>query len=517
MARFRVVTRHQISGWRFLLRRLEHALVRRDTTMIDDPGRGRSTALTIGCALACVCIAGAAVLAFFKPAKMVGTARIVAEKDSGALYVRIGDRLHPALNLTSARLIIGSPDKPVQVSRAEIAKYPRGPWVGIPGAPSTLIDESDRDSTWTVCDAAQIGAAAPVDPRTGLPTAARAGVRTTVIGASLRLDPATGRTLGTTEARLVRGDDTVWLVYQDPRSEHGAIRAAVSLSDTAVLLALGIDPTAPVLEVSKGLLAAIPEAPPLRVPAIPGSGDTVVLGSGFTVTVGSVMAVSSPGGEAAYYVVSQSGVVRVSPVLAAMIRNADSQGSMTVRTVSPGLVATALRPGGWPGTEQFPRRPVDLVDSRTNPVTCYSWSRHFNDTAATTSVIVGSELPLEDSERNRAVTLVTASGSRGRTADAAYLPRNTGQFVQVTGADPNSPRRESLFWITETGVRHGIDADSANPDSTLRALGLRRPILAPWSIITLFAVGPTLSQKDALIQHDGIPPDARGTTIEGGS
>lgn len=33
----RLTTKVQVSGWRFLLRRLEHAIVRRDTRMFDDP------------------------------------------------------------------------------------------------------------------------------------------------------------------------------------------------------------------------------------------------------------------------------------------------------------------------------------------------------------------------------------------------------------------------------------------------------------------------------------------------
>ncbi|MBL1079773.1 type VII secretion protein EccB [Nocardia sp. 2] len=515
MARFRVVTRHQISGWRFLLRRLEHALVRRDASMLDDPGRGRSTALTIGFALACVVLAGAAVLAFFKPAKVVGSARIVADKDSGAVYVRIDDRLHPALNLTSARLIAGSPDKPVQVSREELAKYPRGPWVGIPGAPGNLVDDPDRNSSWAVCDSAQIGATAPLDPRTGLPTLARSTLRTTVIGAPLVADSATTRPLTGAHARLVRGDDTVWLLYPDPETGSGVVRAALTLADTAVMLALGLDSTAPVLPISAGLLRAIPEVPALRVPEIPDLGQSVTLGGGYAVTVGSVLTVPATHGDPTFYLVSNSGVVKVSSVLAAMIRNTDTGAGATTRTVAPSIIAAALRPGGWPGTAKFPTRPAELIDETTNPVTCYHWTRKPGENTATTGMLVGTRLPLSDTERARTVSLVTAPGSHGRTADAAYLPRTTGQFIQVTGTEPDSPRRESLFWISDSGVRYGIATDS-NSDTTLRALALRQPVLAPWSIVSLFAVGPTLSQQHALLQHDGIPANPGAAGLGGG-
>ncbi|MFI6361129.1 type VII secretion protein EccB [Nocardia sp. NPDC050630] len=518
MARFRVVTKHQISGWRFLLRRIEHALVRRDASMIDDPQRGRSTALSIGIALACLVIAGAAVLGFFKPAKKVGDSKIIAEKDTGALYVKVGGRLYPALNLTSARLIAGSAENPVPVSRDELAKYPRGPWVGIPGAPGVIADNGDRNSSWTVCDTAKVGAAAPVNPQTGLPTVALSPVLTTAIGGPLTVDGDAIRGLGADEARLLRDDTTTWLVYSDP--QQGIVRASIDLSNSAVILALGIDPTSTVVSASKGFISAIPEVPPLRVPDVPGAGNVVTLSSGLSVPVGSVLTVSAPDRGASYYLVSESGVVQINSVLASIIRNADSHGSVSTRTVGPDVIAANLRPGAWPGTAAYPIRPVHVVDPMRLGVTCYHWWRAGTDQNASTELLVGRQLPLQVDEQSRTVGLVTATGSRGTTADAAYLPRTTGRFVQVTGADPGSPRRESLFWISDSGVRYGIaavvEANSA-PDSTLTSLGLRTPVPAPWSIVSLFAVGPTLSKNDARLQHDGIPTNKAVIGLPGGT
>ncbi|UGT63345.1 type VII secretion protein EccB [Nocardia asteroides] len=507
MARFRVVTKHQISGWRFLLRRIEHALVRRDASMIDDPQRGRSTALSIGVALACVVIAGAAVLSFLKPAKKVADAKIVSEKDSGALFVRIGDRLHPALNLTSARLILGSAEKPVPVTREELAKYPRGPWVGIPGAPGSIADTAERDSSWTVCDTSRSGATAQVDPSTGLPTARLSAPHTTAIGGPLTVDGATTRGLAADEARLFRDDSTTWLVYTD--GERGVVRAAIDPANTAVALALGIDAGAPVLAVSKGLIGAIPEAPPLTVPVVPGAGEVVTLNSGLTIPVGSVLTTSAPDQPAAYYLVSRDGMVRVTALLAAVVRNADAQGAASARTVGPDVLAANLRPGTWPGTASYPARPIRLVDPERIGVSCYHWSRTDRDPAAVTELLVGTGLPLSADEQRRTVSLVTAPASGGSTADAAHLPRDTGRFVQVTGADTGSPLRESLYWISDSGVRYGVEAalTGSGTDPTLTALALRTPVPAPWHIVSLFAVGPTLSQRDARVMHDGIPPD----------
>ncbi|RJO79845.1 type VII secretion protein EccB [Nocardia panacis] len=506
MARFRVVTKHQISGWRFLLHRIEHALVRRDASMVDDPQRGRATALTVGVVLACVVIAGSAALAFFKPAKRVGDSRLVAEKDTGALFVRIGNRLHPALNLTSARLILGAADNPVQVSTEELSHLPRGPLVGIPGAPDSISEGNDLNSVWTVCDTVRPGGATPINPATGLPTTAGAAMRSTVIGGPIVIDGDGIRELANDQARLLRDDTTAWLVYRD--SEKGIVRAAIDLSDAPVTLALGIDATAPVLPVSKGLIGAIPEVPPLRVPSVPGAGAPVTLASGLTLTVGSILTVSAPEKGASYYLVSQSGVVQISSVLAAMIRNGDTRGISTSEVAAPGVIAANLRSGAWPGTAAYPAKPVRIVDADRSVVSCFRWSRGPADQAAVNTLLVGRQLPLAPEDQGRPVELVSATTSRGNTADAAYLSQRVGRFVQVTGVDPASPRRESLFWISDSGVRYGIETHQQDwrRDPVIAALALRNPVPAPWNIVSLFAVGPVLSQGDARLQHDAIPP-----------
>lgn len=516
MARFRVVTRYQISGWRFLFRRIEHALVRRDASMIDDPQRGRSTALSIGVALACVIVGGAAVLAFFKPAKQVAQAKIVSEKDTGALFVHLGDRLYPALNLTSARLVAGQPGDPVPVSDDELSKYPRGPLVGIPGAPGSMVDSGPRDSEWTVCDTERTGAQAPVN-QAGLPTTAERPVWTTLIGGPLTVDGDSDRDLADGEARLLRLGTTTWLVYQDG-SGH-VVRASVDLTDAAVVLALGIDATAPVMVASSGLINAIPESPSVTVPQIPRAGQTVTLSSGMSVAIGSVLTVSTPGRGDSYYVVTDSGVVQVSPVLATMLRSDDSHGAVTAMTVGPDVIAASLRPGTLPGTATYPQHPVHIVDTERFTVSCYHWSHTASAQNAVTEFVVGKRLPLPANQQSSPMNLVTAPMSNGTTADAAYLADGVGRFVQVTGEDQQSSRRESLYWISGSGVRYGIDAQlsGSSPDPTLTALGLHDPILAPWNMVSLFAIGPTLSEKDARLAHDGVPSDKAVAGLGDGS
>ena len=122
-----VTTRAQVNGYRFLIRRLEHALIRADSRMIHDPMRGQIRSLLVGLVIAILITGAAGVLAFFKPSPNIGNAQILLSTSNGGLYVRIGDRLHPVLNLASARLITGKADAPKSVSDKWLNQLPRGP------------------------------------------------------------------------------------------------------------------------------------------------------------------------------------------------------------------------------------------------------------------------------------------------------------------------------------------------------------------------------------------------------
>ena len=103
-----------------------------------------------------------ALLHFMKPAGLVGQSPIIGNRDTGALYAKINDRLHPALNLTSAKLATGSATSPTWVNAKEISKYPTGPMIGIPGVPDDLTLSANPVSAWSVCDTAPArGSGAP--------------------------------------------------------------------------------------------------------------------------------------------------------------------------------------------------------------------------------------------------------------------------------------------------------------------------------------------------------------------
>jgi len=140
------------------------------------------------------------------------------------------------------------------------------------------------------------------------------------------------------------------------------------------------------------------------------------------------------------------------------------------------------------------------------------------------SLLAGSALPVPDAVRT--VDLVGGSGASrgGGTAARVALAPGTGYFTQTVGGGAAAPAAGSLFWVSDTGVRYGIDNEADNgsgPGKTVAALGLTSPAVPiPWSMLSLFAPGPTLSRADALLAHDGLSPDAapgRPVAAEGGT
>ena len=136
-----------------MLRRIECALLGRDIRGINEPIRAPMQSLLAGSLLAIVVLAGGAVLAVLRPQPASADAPILMGKQSGALYVRIGEILHPVLNLASARLIMKTNADPLPIPESELSASKRGPLLGIPGAPQFLgAPLTDDELRWTVCD-----------------------------------------------------------------------------------------------------------------------------------------------------------------------------------------------------------------------------------------------------------------------------------------------------------------------------------------------------------------------------
>jgi type VII secretion protein EccB len=482
------VTRHQVTGWRFVMRRIASGVALHDTRMLVDPLRTQTRAVLMGVLLVITALVGCFVFSLIRPNGTAANNAVLADRSTAALYVRVGEQLHPVLNLTSARLIVGRPVNPTTVKSSELDKFPRGNLIGIPGAPERMVQNTAKDANWTVCEAVS-GPATGVTVTAGAPdsTGARAAA------------------LNTGHAVLVRNPTGTWLLWDGRRSR-------IDLADHAVTGALGLGSDIPAPRpIAAGLFNAIPEAPPLSAPAIPDAGSPPRFPLPVSAPVGAVVEAhaldATTGNGMLYYAVLPDGLQPISPVLAAILRNSNSYGLDQPPRLGADQVAK-LPVSRMLDTDRYPDQRISLVDAAHDPVTCAHWSKPAGATTNSLTLLTGSALPVPEAVHTE--DLVGAG--TGGTANRVALAPGTGYFTATVGQNAVSPTAGSLFWISDTGVRYGIDSEGGTnvPAKTAEVLGLNPPATPiPWSMLSLFAPGPTLSRADALLAHDGLAPDTR--------
>ncbi|OBB06934.1 type VII secretion protein EccB [Mycobacteriaceae bacterium 1482268.1] len=450
-------TRLHVSGYRFLLRRMEHALLRGDLRMLHDPMRSQSMAFTAGCVLAVVIVAAFAILAFLRPSPGLGDAAIVMSRDSGALYVRVGDTWHPVMNLASARLVAGNAAVPRTVSAADVEKVKRGPLLGIPGAPSVVARPlSEQESTWTVCD----------------------NTTATVIAGPVNVGRRDRQPNVLVTARS-ESAATTYLLYD-------GWRAAVDLRNPGVVWALRLDNVEP-LPVSRALLEAIPEAPPIAPPHIAGAGRPgVIAGS----RVGTVLRVMRVDGND-YFVVLAEGIQHIGEVAANLIRVSDVDGKRDITTVSPDVVGSAPMVNSL-AVSSFPSRAGETTGKADPGVLCAQWLPNGSKTV----LWKGDSLPVSVRP-----TELAQRDDDGPNIDEVVMPSGRSAYVRATGLTGAGDDGGPLYLVADSGVIFGL-----RDEATAHIVGAEGdPVAAPWPVLSRLPRGPELSRDSALVARDSIP------------
>jgi len=472
--------RDQNSGHLFYNRRLKAAITRFSVRMKHDD-RKQQAAVALSIVFVLIGIGWMALLHVMKPAGLVGQSSIIGNRDTGAIYAKINGRLYPALNLTSARLAVGNAAPVAWVKATEIAKYPTGPMIGIPGVPDDLTITPSSVSAWSLCDTAPIRG-------TGAPA-----IVTSIAGELSTVGRAAPMPAG--QAVLATHLGVTYVIW-------GGQRSQIDAGDRSVTFNLGLDPgvTYPI-EISNALFDALPSTEPLVIPAIPQSGTPSALLPGST--VGSVLETRDANGAVTgFYVLLPDGVQKITSFVADLLRTANSQGSATPTLVSPDKlvhipVVEVLDVGYYPSAK------LNFVDTAANPVTCVAWQKQSTDPQAAITVFSGRGLPVPIGMDGRLVRLVRDDRHPDSVeADQTLVLPGAANFVATTSGVATAQSRESLYWISPQGVRYGIQWD----ERTLQALALdpRTAAQAPWPIVRTFAAGPAISRDSALLAHDTI-------------
>lgn len=456
----RSTTKLQISGHRFLLRRMEHALVRGDVQMLDDPMRTQALSLLAGAVLAVIGLGVAAVLAFYQPRGALGEAPILMVRDTGALYVRIDQNLHPVLNLASARLITGTAATPRLVTASALDGVPRGATLGIPGAPAAIGSPLTPDeSQWLVCEddssTSTVMVGSVYEAR-----AARSSVLVSVAGESA----------------------ATYLLYE-------GWRAKVDLRNPAVVRALGLDGVAP-RTVSRTLLDTVPEVPEIAAPDIRDAGAPAPAPL-HGLWVGAVIRV--PHTESPeHYVVMRAGVQRIGMVAADLIRFTQPQHAHEIVTVEPGAI------GAVPVVEDLPvGKFPDRADPANDPVVCAKWQWSTTSKYVVTETITTDAIPAHGGMTSVRLAQADAVGAG---IDAFAMRGGRSAYVRATGVIGSGSRNGALFLVNDAGVAFGI-----RDEETAKRLGLTGDAQpAPWALLARLPRGPELSVESASVARDAV-------------
>lgn len=337
--------RDQIHSYQFFLHRVISGLIARQADPAELPFRRLGGAALGSFMVAALMLAAVGVYGIIAGGGATSWKKgsfVILVKDTGARYVYRNGVLHPVLNFTSARLVLGQAAKTKSVSAKSLKGVPRGPQLGIPGAPDTLPTRKELLSGgWTLCTAT-----AP-DGRGG-----RAARTTLVAGTATR---TAGRPVD--GGLLVTADNVVFLIWNNHR---------FPITQAATLRVLGAG-SGDALPVAAAWLEVLPEGPALdglRVEQ-PGAATTALPAAA---SVRSGQVVEAPPGT--FYLVRPDRLLPITPlqkeiVLAGEAAKTAYQGAPQVPVrLTPAQVTGA---GGAPassdaGVAAPPREQPDLVD-----------------------------------------------------------------------------------------------------------------------------------------------------------
>ncbi|WP_422785711.1 type VII secretion protein EccB [Pseudonocardia spirodelae] len=381
-------TRDQVDAHRFGVRRLEAALVRADPVPLHEQIRAQRRAVFAGVLLGLLALGVTALLARVDPATDWRTQALVRGERSGVLYSvgRDPARLVPVPDAVAGRLVLaalgrgdGAGAHPVAVPDAQLAAAPRLPPADVPGTVGVPLDGTPVPSGWAVCDTR---------------TAGTGPGESTVLAGALAAGDAPSPSL------LLTADGGATYLVHDGR------RHRFDPADRDALAGLGLL-GAPVRRVGDGLLSAVPEGPPLRLPA-PAGAPVPDLGDPGDVVVNEPL-----GGPPSYYLVAGGGLAPVPVTLADAVRSATGQDAPTV--LPQGRVAAAAV-AVVPGADAWPAERVR--PGGREPVLCATWRD------GRTGLVASDALPLAAGAV--AVRLAGADGAGRSVPGAARSTQGPG-------------------------------------------------------------------------------------------
>ncbi len=464
----------QVAAYQFLRRRLVYSLVVGAPNHPERLFKRLVVALLSGAGVTALALLVLGVLGYLRPGNATSWrdgGSVVVEKETGTRYVVDADGvLHPALNYASALLFLDRPDaQVVSVSQKSLRGAPRGPSIGIAGAPDSLPRRGSLlRGPWVVCSQTRLDAGAGQTP------AVTAGLG--MAGSGAPLQTGTGLVVEVVDPESVAPPQR-FLVTDGQRHR---------LASDAVVRALGYEGRRPT-PVGAAWLNAVPAAPDLDFVEVAGSGTAGVEVAGRPREVGDLLQVDNPGRASEFLLVRADGVQPVSATGATLVLDAPGRAGGRAAPERVGAAAAAQAPrsaeerpdAGWPD-----RVPTAAEVTGRNVALCAAVDA--TEASAPRAVVrILPTVPLPPSTRP-----ITPPDGLGATADSVVVPSGRGAIVQETTADGQPSQSVSL--VTDQGLRFPV-----GDTETLAALGYAgvRPLPAPQEVLDLLPTGPTLVRQ----------------------
>ncbi|GAB1515282.1 type VII secretion protein EccB [Actinophytocola sp. KF-1] len=437
--------REQVEAHSFLVGRILAAVLRTDPDAVDRPLRRTTVGMAGGIGIAIVVMAIVLIVALFtgrgSDAWREEPGTLVVDEDSGNRYLLIDGRLRPVLNYASARLLVEGEPPVASVSAEDLAGFPKGAPIGIPGAPDTLPSATTTGKPWLVC-----AGVSDEDPRVAVTVGDVPGVREVDAG----------------QAVLVRVGEERYLAWHGTR---------LRVTGDWVPRALGMDPAAAVA-VDSAWLNTLPAGPDLGSPPVEHGGPGPDVANRPSV-LGQLVTVPDAVGDTTF-VVAKGGLVPVSRTVATLLGADPGNASPPAMAITPAQLATqtVLPAPVWQA--ELPASPPSAVDSEAGKP-CVRWQ---SDRAALVTV------PSMPGSPDTAQAGVTRDG---RVADLVEVAPGAGMLARTRPA-PGVPGA-GVYLITEAGAKFPVaDGEAAE------ALGFSVDAaeLVPAELLALLPTGPVL-------------------------
>ncbi|WP_190820763.1 type VII secretion protein EccB [Saccharopolyspora pogona] len=499
-------TKSQVQAYRFVLRRMESALVRKDAVMLHDPMGSHKRATVAGAVLAAVSMIGFLVWGLFGgKGNVPEPGSIVIAQETGNVFVVTSDqqaqkRLIPMLNMASAKLLVmaqgggqgGGPVEPTRVKQAALADFPRGALTGMVNAPTFLPDaKNPAEPSWAICDVGQVR-----DTLSDAKVEAATKVETTVIGG----DGNHGTEIAPTQSLYVKDQTSKeeYLIYRVkdlPGRQHThAVKSKISMTETTVMDVFRLRGATP-RTISTNMLNAIPEVPALQVPTILGDGQQLQSYMA-RYKVGDVVKRTLPGQPDQFFLLLQNGKQEINEGAAAVLHASKTNSQDIPNATGAVTDAPQADPSEQINLSSFPTAVPTPVTFQQSDTSCLSWKNVNGDQNITVTLHKGSPTA------KAPVKLAQYDGA-GLNVDYFYMP--PGKAAVVRGAS-NEAGADSgpIFLVSDQGVQYGIK-DVATAQG-LGVIGGAGDIKAgpSWLMRTL-PNGDFLDPANASLTYDSVP------------